>query len=73
MKVKGRWHIYEMEMWDKDYFNEEVQAYINRPFVQIAEFFFYLSNPTNFQSRALIDERIILSDGIRMYFLSLTL
>lgn len=28
MKVKGRWHIYEMEMWDKDYFNEEVQAYI---------------------------------------------
>ena len=20
MKVKGRWHIYEMEMWDKDYF-----------------------------------------------------
>lgn len=28
MKVKGCWHIYEMEMWDKDYFNEEVQAYI---------------------------------------------
>lgn len=28
MKFKGRWHIYEMEMWDEDYFNEEVQAYI---------------------------------------------
>ena len=28
MKFKGRWYIYEMEMWDEDYFNEEVQAYI---------------------------------------------
>lgn len=25
---EGRWHIYEMEMWDEDYFNMEVQAYI---------------------------------------------
>jgi hypothetical protein len=24
----GQWHIYEMEMWDEDYFNEETQAYI---------------------------------------------
>jgi hypothetical protein len=24
----GLWHIYEMEMWDEDYFNEETQAYI---------------------------------------------
>lgn len=24
----GMWHIYEMEMWDADYFNMEVQAYI---------------------------------------------
>lgn len=24
----GLWHIYEMEMWDKDYFNMEVKAYI---------------------------------------------
>ncbi|ODS37609.1 hypothetical protein BEH94_10315 [Candidatus Altiarchaeales archaeon WOR_SM1_SCG] len=24
----GTWHIYEMEMWDEDYFNMEVQAYI---------------------------------------------
>ncbi len=23
----GLWHISEMEMWDEDYFNEEVQAY----------------------------------------------
>jgi hypothetical protein len=24
----GMWHIYEMEQWDEDYFNMEVQAYI---------------------------------------------
>ena len=24
----GTWHIYEMELWDEDYFNTEVQAYI---------------------------------------------
>jgi len=24
----GNWHIYEMEQWDEDYFNIEVQAYI---------------------------------------------
>ena len=22
------WHIYEMDMWDEDYFNRSVQAYI---------------------------------------------
>ena len=27
-KLNGLWHIYEMEMWDEDYFNMEVQAYI---------------------------------------------
>jgi hypothetical protein len=26
--VVGTWHIYEMEQWDEDYFNMEVQAYI---------------------------------------------
>ena len=25
---EGKWHIYEMEMWDEDYFNMETQAYI---------------------------------------------
>ncbi len=25
---QGKWHIYEMEMWDEDYFNMTVQAYI---------------------------------------------
>ncbi|MBE9212653.1 hypothetical protein IQ247_07970 [Plectonema cf. radiosum LEGE 06105] len=25
----GTWHIYEMEMWDEDYFNMEVQAYVS--------------------------------------------
>ncbi|SRR5579883_146418 len=24
----GMWHIYEMEMWDEDYFNMETQAYV---------------------------------------------
>ena len=28
MDYLGIWHIYEMEMWDADYFNMEVQAYI---------------------------------------------
>ncbi len=28
MSFIGTWHIYEMEMWDVDYFNMEVQAYI---------------------------------------------
>lgn len=25
----GIWHIYAMEMWDEDYFNMDVQAYLN--------------------------------------------
>jgi hypothetical protein len=28
MKYAGTWHIYEMELWDENYFNMEVQAYI---------------------------------------------
>ncbi len=28
MDFVGTWHIYKMEMWDEDYFNMEVQAYI---------------------------------------------
>lgn len=28
MKFTGIWHIYEMQNWDEDYFNMEVQAYI---------------------------------------------
>ena len=28
MDYKGTWHIYEMELWGKDYFNMEVQAYV---------------------------------------------
>jgi hypothetical protein len=28
MKYEGVWHIVEMEQWDEDYFNMEVQAYI---------------------------------------------
>ncbi len=28
MKLAGTWHITEMETWNEDYFNMEVQAYI---------------------------------------------
>ena len=28
MKFAGTWHIQSMELWDEDYFNMEVQAYI---------------------------------------------
>jgi hypothetical protein len=28
MDFTGTWHIYEMELWDEDYFNMDVQAYI---------------------------------------------
>jgi hypothetical protein len=28
MNFEGTWHIKEMEMWDEDYFNMDVQAYI---------------------------------------------
>jgi hypothetical protein len=39
MSFTGKWHIYEMEQWDEDYFNMDVQAYIeikpdNRGFFQ---------------------------------------
>jgi len=26
--ILGLWHIHEMEMWDKDYFNMEVRAFV---------------------------------------------
>ncbi|AFZ28571.1 hypothetical protein Cylst_6351 (plasmid) [Cylindrospermum stagnale PCC 7417] len=28
MQFTGTWHIYEMSNWDEEYFNMEVQAYI---------------------------------------------
>lgn len=28
MNFTGTWHIFQMEIWDEDYFNMEVQAYI---------------------------------------------
>ncbi len=28
MNFVGTWHIYEIEMWDENYFNMEIQAYI---------------------------------------------
>ena len=38
----GTWHIYEMEMWDEDYFNMEVQAYITIDSRGIGDFQFGL-------------------------------
>jgi len=29
MGFAGRWHIFEMEVWDEDYFNMVTQAYID--------------------------------------------
>ncbi len=38
----GTWHIYEMEMWDEDYFNMEVQAHIDITVKNTGEFQFGL-------------------------------
>ena len=36
------WHIYEMETWDEDYFNMEVQAYIEIDSRNLGDFQFGL-------------------------------
>ena len=38
----GLWHIYEMEMWDEDYFNMETQAYVEIQPNNMGEFQFGL-------------------------------
>jgi len=38
----GIWHIYEMEAWDEEYFNMEVQAYIEVRKEDIGDFQFGL-------------------------------
>ncbi len=38
----GLWHIYEMEMWDEDYFNMETQAYVEIQANNMGEFQFGL-------------------------------
>jgi hypothetical protein len=42
LEFVGIWHIYEMETWSKDYFNMEVQAYIEINKKNIGEFQFGL-------------------------------
>lgn len=42
MQYEGTWHIYEMETWDEDYFNMEVQAYIRIDSDGLGEFQFGL-------------------------------
>ena len=38
MDFTGTWHIYEMEAWDEDYFNMDVQAYIRNLIFQSCEY-----------------------------------
>ncbi len=38
----GLWHVYEMDMWDEDYFNMETQAYIEITSINGGEFQFGL-------------------------------
>lgn len=42
MKYVGTWHIYEMETWDENYFNMEVQAYVRIDSEGLGEFQFGL-------------------------------
>ncbi|MEM6256258.1 MAG: hypothetical protein AAF821_25370 [Cyanobacteria bacterium P01_D01_bin.156] len=42
MNLTGTWHIQSMELWDEDYFNMEVQAYITIESNYIGEFQFGL-------------------------------
>ena len=44
IKFEGTWHIYEMEAWDEDYFNMEVQAYIQINEKRLGDFQFGLVN-----------------------------
>jgi hypothetical protein len=42
MQLAGTWHITDMENWDEDYFNMEVQAYIELDEAGCGEFQFGL-------------------------------
>jgi hypothetical protein len=42
MPFSGLWHITEMSMWDEDYFNMEVQAYLEINSQSFGEFQFGL-------------------------------
>ena len=42
MDFTGTWRIYEMEAWDEDYFNMEVQAYIKIDSDNLGDFQFGL-------------------------------
>ena len=62
MYFTGKWYIYEMEMWDKDYFNMEVQAYIKIDSNNCGDFQFGLV------SGKLIGEIVDYPDGKRFEF-----
>ncbi len=63
MKFKGIWHIQEMDMWDADYFNEEVQAYIKIKSDGLGEFQFgYVSGEIDGEIlKGESDERLVFS------------
>jgi hypothetical protein len=42
MKFAGTWHIYEMDQWEEEYFNMEVQAFIKLDDTGTGEFQFGL-------------------------------
>jgi len=56
----GTWHIYEMELWDEDYFNMEVQAYIRIDPNNLGDFQFGLVS-------GCIDGKLV-ADGERFEF-----
>ena len=60
MKFSGTWHIYEMEAWDEDYFNMELQAYIKINNKGIGEFQFGLV-------RGKIDGEVIKEDETEVF------
>lgn len=62
MKFTGTWHIYEMETWDMEYFNMEVQAYIRIESDKQGEFQFCLVS-------GVIDGKVVdYPDGKRLEF-----
>jgi len=60
MKYTGNWYIDEMELWDEDYFNMEVRAYITIGKSRTGEFQFGLVSGE-------INGKIIRTDGTERF------
>ena len=59
-KYSGIWHIVEMEQWDEDYFNMEVQAYISIESNRLGHFQFGLVSGQ-------IDGEIVKEDAVERF------